>query len=237
MKDKDYGILLSKIDYSETSYILKLFTAKGGLSSFLYKGAKKKKEQFKLFPLSIVEIEYGINPKSDLYFLNSISTYVNISNCFFDPIKSSMLFFLNELVQKTLNSSEPDQDVLSFIIGRLKYLDVHNDIMNFHLQFMIDFSKFLGFHPGQNVQSFLYFDMKEAEFCPIKPKHEYFIEGSNLKAFETLIASPIEPEGNVDLKSVKRSDMLQILLRYYRLQLEGFGECKTIEVLQTILND
>lgn len=237
MKDKDYGIILSKLDYSENSYILKIYTSKHGLSSFLFRGAKKKKDQFKVYPLSIVEFEYGVNPKSDLHYLNSISTYVNISNCFFDPVKSSILFFLNEILQKTLRESEPDQELLSFIISRLKYLDVDDKPLDFHLHFMKDYSRFLGFDPSLDEEESLYFDLKEGEFCLLKPKHEYFIEKVELEAFKSFIQFPYDGEGYADLKGVKRTRMLQILVVFYQNQLENFGACKTLEVLETIFRD
>lgn len=238
MKDKDYGIILSKTDYSESSYILKVYSSKKGLSSFLFRGAKKKKGQANIYPLSIVEFEYGINPKSDLHYLNNLNTYVNISNCFFDPVKSSILFFLNEILQKTLKQSEPDLDLLTFFISRLKYLDIDDYPMNFHLHFLVDYSKFQGIHPGlPNQQEPICFDLQGAEFLAYFPNHELVIKGDELKVFIGLLKHDYDSKSPFDYRGHKRSRILELLLQYYSIQLDGFGKCKTLDVLETIFHN
>lgn len=239
MRDKDYGIIISKLDYSETSYILKIFTSKNGLSSFLFKGAKKKKNQFKIFPLSIVELEYSKGIKSDLFLLNSIGTYVNTKENVFDPIKSSIVFFLNEILQKTLKTNEPNVELLSFFINRLKYLDLIRNPINFHLCFMIDYSSYLGFYPQMELSDLekVIFDLKEGIFQKGKPNHEFYVINQESKVLAELLGMKFDEDIEPNLQGVKRIRLLEILVEYYKLQIEGFGNCKTLEVLETIFHD
>lgn len=237
MKDKDYGIILSKSDYSESSYIIKIYTSKRGTCSFIFRGAKKKKDQFKLYPLSIVELEFGLNPKSELHYLNSLSTYINISNSFFDPIKSSILFFLNEVLQKTLRDADADSELMSFLISRLKYLDLDHAPKNFHLKFLIDYSRFHGFYPEGSQSNQPYFDMLEGEFVAIRPKHENILEGAELKAFCSVLETKYESSEMLNFHGIPRSRLLRIILAYYQLQIESFGQTKTLEVLEIIFHD
>ena len=51
------GIVLQKIDYSETSLIVKVLTAEFGLKSFIYQGAKRSKKKGQLVsPLSVLNM-------------------------------------------------------------------------------------------------------------------------------------------------------------------------------------
>ena len=47
MKQTDIGILIYRKNYSESSLILTFFTEKGGLTTYIFKGAKKKQKAMK----------------------------------------------------------------------------------------------------------------------------------------------------------------------------------------------
>lgn len=239
MKEKDYGIIISKLDYSESSYILKIYTSREGMSSYLFKGAKKKKDQFKIFPLAIVELEYFKSPKSDLAVLTGIDTYVNTKNNYFDPIKSSIVFFLNEILQKSLRTHESDVELLSFIISRLKFLDLTERPINFHLFFLLDLSKYLGFYPkvNSNEKGECIFDLQEGVFLNSKPFHEDYVKNEESLALKTLLGTKFDTDEAPDLLGTRRIRLLEIITEYYKLHIEDFGECKTLEVLETIFND
>ena len=56
MKNTDLGILIAKKNYSESSLILTFYTELNGLSSFIFKGARKKK--LAIFHLGIYELTF-----------------------------------------------------------------------------------------------------------------------------------------------------------------------------------
>ena len=109
--------------------------------------------------------------------------------------------------------------------------------LNFHLKFLVDFSKFLGFYPSFSESISPYFDMQDGEFCEIRPKHQYFIEGVELKAFDSLLKTDYQETEKIDFHGTRRNRLLHLLLDYYAMQIESFGKVKTVEVLETIFND
>ncbi|MFY7943298.1 MAG: recombination protein O N-terminal domain-containing protein, partial [Crocinitomicaceae bacterium] len=72
MKQKSIGILITKKNYSESSLILSFYTEESGLTSFIFKGAKKKK--LPVFYLGIYEITYFKRPESNLGIIQSIDS-------------------------------------------------------------------------------------------------------------------------------------------------------------------
>ena len=56
---KTKGIVLRKVDYSETSIILSVLSPNDGVKSFIYQGAKRKKKKGNLITsLAQISIEY-----------------------------------------------------------------------------------------------------------------------------------------------------------------------------------
>ena len=66
------AIVLNKINYSETSLILKIYTEQEGLLSFIVKGIRGKKGKLRMAQfqaLNLLEIDYKQTGKSDLRFI------------------------------------------------------------------------------------------------------------------------------------------------------------------------
>ena len=88
------GIVLHKVNYSETSLILKVFTLQNGLQSFIFQGAKRKGKKGNLIsPLSIIQINYFQRQDSDLAKISEIESEISYKTIPFDPIKSGIVFF------------------------------------------------------------------------------------------------------------------------------------------------
>ena len=88
------GIVLQKVDYSETSLIVKVLTAEEGVLSFIYQGAKRKKKKGNLIsPLAIINISYFNRADSAMGKITSVEPAVVYKDLAFNPYKSSILFF------------------------------------------------------------------------------------------------------------------------------------------------
>ncbi len=98
---------MQKIDYSETSIIVKFLTPSNGIQSFIFQGAKRKNKHGNLIsPMAILSFEYYQRGDSDLGKITAIESSVIYHNIPFDPYKSSIVFFMNEVLLKTLRERE-----------------------------------------------------------------------------------------------------------------------------------
>ena len=119
------GIILQKTDYSETSLILKVLTEDYGLKSFIFQGAKRKNKKGQLVsPLSVLSITYFQRKDSDLAKISQVELGLIYKNIPFNPIKSSVIFFITELLQKTIKEEESNPSL---------YLFIKNSILLFRL--------------------------------------------------------------------------------------------------------
>ena len=94
--EQSRAIVLNKINYSESSLILKIYTEQQGLLSFIVKGIRGKKGKLRLAQfqsLNLLEIDYKRYGKSELRYITDLKITVPFCDLLFDPIKELLLYF------------------------------------------------------------------------------------------------------------------------------------------------
>ena len=168
------GIVLRKTDYSETSLIIKFLTAEG-VQSFIFQGAKRKGKKGNLIsPLAVLSIEYYKRDDSSLGKISKIEPAEIFKEIPFDPYKSSIIFFMNEVLNKTLKEKDVDHDLYTFLRSILQILDLSESTANFPIKFLYQLTKYLGFYP--QVDEFgSYLDLQEGRYVKYEPNHPFYL--------------------------------------------------------------
>ena len=235
-KEVCQGIVLRKIDYSDTSLIVKLLTKNHGVKSFLFQGGKRKNKQGNILqPLSIIDVEFYQRSDSDLSKISNVSASKVYRNIPFDPLKSSILFFLAELIQKTVHENETENELYEFVESALLILDETEHYSNYVLKFLLQYPQYLGFsfHRDTNPQ---YFDYQEAGFVTHEPNHPYYLNKE--KSSLLLRLSGMKFDGindpKIDLKT--RRELIYDLLKVYRVFFDNFKDIQSLSVLEVALH-
>ena len=234
------GIVLKYFKYSESSIIAKIFTEEFGLQSYIVKGVRSKRSKTKLAlfqPLNLVDLVVFHKENKSINHLKEISVSYAFQSIPLEMEKRSVLFFLDELLYRSIREETPDKDLFNWLFNTLTWFDLNtNETVNFHLVFMLQLSRFLGFYPkstpGKNQ---LVFDLQEGQFTDLIPNHPQYITGALLTKLELFYASTFENSASLNINNTDRRKLVDILITYYRLHLPGFGEMKSLEVLKTIL--
>ena len=235
------GIVLHHFKYSEKSVIAKVYTEKFGLQSYILNGvrsAKSKNKAVYLQPLSLVEINANYKEKKGLQQIKSIQLAIPYSSVPFNIGKTSIAFFLAEILYKSIKEEETNYTLFEFLFNALQVLDLkETNYANFHLIFMAQFCHYLGISPqNKEIESRnIYFDLQEGVFLPHQPPHQAFISSptSNL-LIEALNANFDEP--NLSFNYSDRKLVLATLLDYYNLHLSNFDNLKSLAVLEEVLS-
>lgn len=238
------GIVLKAFRYNDSSVVAKMYTEELGLQSFLVnigKGARSKSKASLLQPLSCVEIVLYHKNNHNLHRVKEINQDHVFVSLPFNTLKSSIALFLAEIVYRSIKEEEQNQQLFHFFYSQIKALDnaeEEGDINNFHLKFMILFSRYLGFYPGNEHFNSSVFDLSEGMFMHKNVLNEYRLEEDLSACFGSMLAS-LENEGNgsVSLSPTNRKKLLRALIDYYTFHLPGMGEMKSQDVLETVLND
>ena len=234
------GIVFQQIKYSESSLIVKILTEELGVQSFIVKGAHSKKSKSKpaLFqPLTLLNLVVDCREGKSLHYLKEITVAHNYQTIHSDILKQSMLLFLTELLSKSIREESPDKSLFAWLFNALTWFDLSTgDNNNFHLIFMVQLSRFLGFYPKQEDRFVAaYFDLQEGRFTATQPEHPDYVQQDLATKMVEILNSNFEEAGELQLKNKERRGMLDALLMFYRLHIPGFGTLKSTEVLKTIL--
>lgn len=239
MIHKTRGIVLRTVDYSDTSIIVKIYTEQFGIQGYLIKGARRKNAFVKanLFqPLSLLELVVYKKEKKQLQTLKEAQAeihFVSIPNV---PAKTSILFFLNEVIVKCLQEEENNPELFSFLHESIQTLETsEKGFANLHLIFLIRFSKFLGFFPQGNFSEANYiFDLQEGKFANKEPLHPDFLGRENSKLLSKLVFCNYYSMSNLALSGKERKNLLDILLRFYQLHLAHTGSISSHKVMEQV---
>ena len=233
------GIVLSTIRYSDSSVIARIYTREKGLRSFMVRTGKGKNALSKLAtlqPLSLVEVSFSDDERKNLHTLRSLERESSLKSIPFEPLKTCIALFVSELISKSIEEEEGNVELFKFLYGSVLLLDDdEGTASNFHLKFMIEFTRFLGFYPHDSNVNGMYFDLTEGEFRNSEPVHAYHLIPELSKQLRQLIKVGMTAYGDVQLNNLERRELLQKLIDYYRLHLDGMKEIKSHQVLEEVL--
>lgn len=235
------GIIFQQTKYADASLIVKVYTEKLGLQSFMVKGihSKKSKTRSALFqPLNLLNLVIDYREGKSLHFIREISVEYTYQSIPGNIVKSSILLFLNELLSRSIREETANEALFDWIFNALVWFDLSGqENLNFHPIFMIQFSRFLGFYPKQQADTHsLYFDLQEGRFTSRKPEHADYVSGKQTSDLIELQNSTFESGNQLSISNKDRRTIIDTLVFYYRQHLPGFGEMKSLDVLKTILS-
>lgn len=239
MIHKTRGIVLRTVSYSDTSIITKIYTEEFGVQSYLVKGAKRKNASIKanLFqPLSLLDLVVYNKEKKKLQILKEASVEFHYSSIPADPAKTSVLFFMNELLLKCLQEEENNPELFSFLHESMQTLEAaEKNFSNFYLIFMVRLARFLGFYPqGKASETTPYFDLQEGQFVNSEPLHPNYLGKTDSALLSSVITGNYYSMESLSITGQDRRSLLDVLLRFYHLHLSNMGSISSHKVLEQV---
>ncbi|MFT4755132.1 MAG: DNA repair protein RecO (recombination protein O) [Salibacteraceae bacterium] len=230
------AIVLHKTNYSESSLVVQVYSLNLGKISLIIYGAKKKKSRNKsaLFePLSILEIAGNFSNTDKLIRPSEVKVFTPLIQIQNSIGKRLIALFLAEVVHKSIKETIPDADLYMFMERSLLYLEnsVRN-VANFHLVFLLELSKFLGFSPLRSNGDF--FNLSEGCFTNSIPNSSVYLREDEKSIFHALLGINIDKCHELKISSAQRKLALKNILEYYKIHNIGMGEIKSHLILETI---
>jgi len=237
MLHKTRGIVFKTTDYGESSVIVQVFTEKFGLQSYIINAVKKPKAKISrnmLQPLHLLDMVVYHKNTGQVQRVAELKNVPVLQSIPYDVIKSSLALFLNEVLYKAVRQQSADERLFDFVFNAIEWLDHQNEgIANFHLLFLTRLTRYLGFYP--DLLQADYFDMKNGVFSKYKPEGFSYLSPPHTQNFYTLLTCSFEHIQQLKFSNDERRYLIQKLLEYYALHIEGFGNIKSHEVLEEVL--
>ena len=233
------AIVLSSLKYSDSSLIVKCYTEEDGVKSYLIRGvlnAKKGKLKVGYFqPLTQLQITASHNNKGNLNSLKEVQVSYPFKTIYKDIVKQSVVLFLSEVLSSAIQEEEENKSRFQYLENSFIWLDTHHKIANFHLLFLLNLSRFLGFYPDISEDEKFGFNLVEGNFSN-ETSQKNIISGAHFYQFKKLLGINFDGIENVSFSKQERQTVLKIIIRYFELHLDGFKKPKSLQVLETVFS-
>lgn len=233
------AIVLTSLKYGDTSLITRAFTASDGLKSYLLKGvlsSKKGKLKTAYFqPLTQLEIVANHKNKGTLETIREAKVNYHYQTLHSQIAKNATTQFLAEMLSNSIHEEESNQGLFEYIEASLQWLDTNDETANFHLHFLINLTKYLGFYPDTNSMNSSYFDLLEGEFTNT-PSLNPVLTGENLIFFKKVLGINFDEIHTIKMNKANRQELLKSLVLYFELHLQGFRKPKSLAILNEVFS-
>ncbi|MDR3326993.1 MAG: DNA repair protein RecO [Prevotellaceae bacterium] len=242
MSVKTQAIVLHHIPYSDSGVIAHLYTRQEGrISVFVRSGSRRSvmRATF-LQPFSVLDLVLHGKPQSTMMYVKECSPSLIFNSIPFNSIKSSITLFLSEVLYRTLKVQHSDKVLFDFLVSSIEFFDnCDKGTGNFHLLFLLQLSKYLGFYP--NVENFsnqkkTFFDLKNGCLCLEKPLHPFFLSEEQTVNFLLILRFNYQTMYLLKLSREQRQHILEQIMLFLQLHLPEFGSVKSIGIIKQIFD-
>ena len=225
---KTKGVVLKFIKYRETSIIVNIYTETHGLQSYIINGirsSRSKRNKIALYqPLTLLDLVVYYREGKALQRLSETRIGHPFYTIPIDPKKSAIALFLVEVLSKTLREQTQNKELFNFIWNSLLQFDVGGFAgENFHLLFILKLTRYLGFNPrnAAEIQS----ELKDQ------------LGQSWVQSKEALLLNQMlgcDYANAPAISNLQRIEILKVLLSFYQLHVEQFGNINSVKVLNQV---
>lgn len=225
---KTRGVVLKFIKYRETSIIVNIYTECLGLQGYIINGIRSfrtKRNKIALYqPLTLLDLVVYYREEKQLQRLSEAKCQHPFYSITLKPKKSGIALFILEILSKTLKEQTENKDLFNFLWDSiLKFDSGELPSENFHLVFLVQLSKFLGFRPQS---------AKEIHEELRSELNEVWLHSPESQLMDQMLTCSYT--NSPALSNSQRANLLKILLSFYRWNIEQFGTVKSLDVLNQV---
>jgi len=231
------ALVLHTFRHGDTSVISRMYTRERGMVSFLIHGTRNKKGGNKtalLQPLSLLEVQMQLKENRGLQHLREMRIDFPYTGIPYSTGKTAQVMFLAEVLLHTIKEEEKNDQLFDFLRDALILLDqTPSELPDFHLKFLLEFSRFLGFYPMENYSDETpYFQFTDGAF-----HHSATSTCFDLSTSAAINHLMMTGFGNLQTGLFNRPMRRQVsrkLLEFFRWHLPSIAGLQTPEVLEEV---
>ncbi|MCM1034304.1 MAG: recombination protein O N-terminal domain-containing protein [Paludibacter sp.] len=233
MEGTTEAIVLHLSKYTDKASILHAYTKESGRIQYIVYNSQRKTAGYGMFaPLSHIEIESTGSPaNSNFHRLRSARLIYVPRNTQTDMTRRSIALFIAEMLYHTLRHPLADENLFDYLTQLTKNIDNNVTPENIHLQFLLQFTEYLGIMPDlePTLSTNEVLDMQTGRLTSLQPLHkDYFT------LEETQLLQTIAQAQHCPMNRQMRQSLLGKLNRYYEIHLPDFITPKTLDILTQV---
>ncbi len=239
---KTRGIVLHTTRYGESSLVVHCYTEQFGRQSLMVKGVRKSRKNIRsnLFqPLFILDLEVYHKNTREVQLVKEVSRTTPLTSIPYEITKSTQAIFIAEVLYRVVKEEEPNSMLSHFLINTIQYLDALEDSSpDFHIIFLFQLSRYLGFYPQKNYGELnKFFDLSNGLFITHMGDPDVTLDESMSMLWSRFMSLDYQSVKEAWFNSAHRKAVLDNLVRYYKLHVEGMGDIRSLEVLHDFFHN
>lgn len=235
---KARGIVLGTLKYGEKGLVVHMLTDTHGRQSYMIQGIRptaKGSRMALLQPMFAVEFEGLTSSKLSMHRLKDLAPGIVLRTLPFDVRKSTIALFMAEVLYRLVRENEPLGELFDFVWGSIEALDhIDEGIANFHLWFLANLSRPLGFSPDNEYMDGAWLDIRDGHFTLHALLPSCALAPENARILHDMLECDVRYLGEVGLNRTERVAFLEAMLKYYAYHLEGIKAVESIRVLKEV---
>ena len=215
---KGRGVVLHTLKYGDLSMVVYLLTDTGGRRSYMVQGVRShngRGSKLALFqPMFPVEFEGLESSRQQMHRFKEVQGGFVLQSLPFDVRKSTMALFMAE------------------VLYRLDSMD--EGVANFHLWFLANLSRFLGFCPGNDYSAGDWFDIREGLYTKTRPQHVSFMTQECTRILRDMMECDVRCLAEIGLNRTQRVEFLNAVLVYFGYHLDAISAVQSVRILREV---
>ena len=236
MLNKSQVILLHTIKHGDNGIVLQCYSNDSGRKSlYLRVSSKNKIVISNLHRLSILDV-VTYSSGTSMPSVREIEPVMRFDSIRTNVYKNTIAIFLSELLMRCVKESESNLQLYQFLFSSINMLEhISDGYANFHVHFLVHFSKMMGFMPISNYSEVTpFFDIETARFCAYSTRTSFSKVESEL-LYRFLNTSAIDSY-TVQCNGELRLSFAKKMIGYLSYHLGINIEVKSLDVLHEVFN-
>ncbi|MEM1000525.1 MAG: DNA repair protein RecO [Bacteroidota bacterium] len=232
---KTEAIVLNARKFGDSSLIASMYTRAFGRQNYLIKGyrssrAKKKYGYFQ--PMSIIDIVFYYKETRDLQLITETSNRYFYRTMQTQPVRITLGMVVVEIFHQAVKEEEPNDPLFLFLQRVLVVMDQQEGrLIHLFLHYLVHLTRYLGFFPrneAKNEHQPVYFNLRDGIL-----QHSPGTRDTD-RLIARLCDSTLESSLDLRFGNAEKNEMINTLLQYYLLHVEGFRIPESLKVLQEV---
>ena len=239
MSDTVCFIVLKCIKYKESGYIINGYSQLNGMESYILKTAQHKRRSSGLsyiYPLSIIEITPSQKIYGSMKSIKELYPHINTTKIRSNLVRSSIAFYISELVLKTIKEPGNDNTLFQFLYDQIVDLDsLPNISPDFRLYFTLDLIKYLGYQITDDLSNYLdYFDIASCKFVNTTNESGLILDKESSNILRNLLTCKNRYNQNITQNRFQRYCFINNMIKFISYHSQESINIESNEVLHQV---
>ncbi len=240
MKQNLTFIVLRSTPVNDRTTILNAYSREFGRVSFLIPaGRSREATRYRaiLQPLSVAEGLGDIRHGSDLIRLSQCRPMVPMNAVYVNPVKNAVAVFISEMLSAVLHEQVQDESLFDYITLAIRHLGLMNvrEAANFHICFMLHFSRLAGIEPDWESYSPGYvFDLDEGRFRAYAQLDHRMLDVAESRSAYRLSRMTFANLSCFRFTRTERNRVIDLAIMYMSTHYASLTSLRSLDVLRTL---